>query len=399
MIAKRLAIHGGKPLFDSTLPLGQRYIPPREELNAQLRGIFERQYYTENGPLVRELEAKLGRYAGVLHTICVANASVAFLMLTDTLQDWGSLLVPVLATDSLAESFAWFSHHHILYDLDPTAKQVSQQSIAASLKFDPAGIFLVDYWSGAADITAIRSDLGRAGIPVFTDSTQSFGGRTASGMIGSLYDATVISLHHTSILSAGEGACIFTNNTDLADKLRTMRSSSGITRPMQVSKTVNGRMSEAQAALALTSLAHIAEIKQANTKRYYMYETLLRDVPGLSPALPPGVEESNHEHVIYQVDPVFFGISAGMLRQVLEAENIDSALPVTRVPAHAGQTPATVSGADRLTDTLLRLPSGSLITDSAIVALCDLLRCIAAQAETIQQAAAHNMGEIPGCLR
>lgn len=390
-------MHGGKPLFDSTLAVGQWYMPPREELDAQLRGIFERQYYTENGPLVRELEAQLGRYAGVLHVICVANASVAFLMLTNTLHDRSSLLVPALATDSLAESFAWFSHRLIPYDLDPSARQVSPQSIAASLEDDTAGIFLVDYWSGVANIAAIRSGLGRAGVPVFADSTQSFGGRTAMGMVGSLADATVVSLHHASILSAGEGACIFTNDAELADQLRTMRSSSGVTRPMPVDKTVNGRMSEAQAALALISLAHLDEIKQANAKRCRMYEMLLRNVPGIIPVLPHGVEEANQEHLICQVDPSLFGISAGMLRRVLEAENVNSALPVT--PVSAGQNSATAAGADRLTDTLLRLPSGSSTTESAIVAICDLMRSIPVHAEAVRHTCAHNMGENSGCRR
>lgn len=399
MTAECLAMLGGKPLFDSTLAVGQWYMPPREELDAQLRGIFERQFYTENGPLVRELEAHLGRYAGVLHAICVANASVAFLMLTNTLRDPSSLLVPALATDSLAESFPWFTHRHITYDLDPAAMQVSPQSISASLEGDTSGILLVDYWSGAADIAAIRSGLGRAGLPVFADSTQSFGGRTAAGMVGSLADATVVSLHHASMLSAGEGACIFTNDADLADQLRTMRSSSGVTRPMPVGKTVNGRMSEAQAALALISLAHLDEIKQAGAKRCRRYETLLRDVPGISPVLPHGVEEANHEHMICQVDPALLGITAGMLRQVLEAENVGCALPVARVPAQAGWNPAATAGADRLADTLLRLPSGSSTSDLAIMAICDLLHSIPVHAEAIRQACAHNLGENPGCCQ
>lgn len=399
MTAEYLAMLGGKPLFDSRLAAGQWYMPPREELDEQLRGIFERQYYTENGPLVRELEAHLGRYAGVLHAICVANASVAFLMLTNALRYPSSLLVPALATDSLAESFAWFSHRHITYDLDPAAMQVSPQSIVDSLEDDTTGILLVDYWSGAADIAAIRSGLGRADLPIFADSTQSFGGRAAAGMIGSLADATVVSLHHASILSAAEGACIFTNDADLADRLRTMRSSSGVTRLMPVDKTVNGRMSEAQAALALISLAHLDEIKQANAMRCRRYETLLRDVPGISPLLPHGVEVANHEHMICQVDPALFGISAGMLRQVLEAENVGCALPVARVPAQAGRNPAAAAGADRLTDTLLRLPSGCQTTDSAIAAICDLLRSIPSHTDAIRQACARNMGENRACCR
>ena len=53
------ALFGGTPEFENPLPIGQLYFPSWDRYEAAFRGIFERQYYTNQGPLVEELEDKL----------------------------------------------------------------------------------------------------------------------------------------------------------------------------------------------------------------------------------------------------------------------------------------------------------------------------------------------------
>lgn len=49
------------------------YQPPLEEYVKYLQGIWERNWVTNNGPLVKELEARLKEYLGLKHIFFVSE--------------------------------------------------------------------------------------------------------------------------------------------------------------------------------------------------------------------------------------------------------------------------------------------------------------------------------------
>jgi len=53
------------------------YLPPLEEYVHYLKGIWERNWVTNNGPLVKELEARLKEFLGVKHLFFVNNGTIA----------------------------------------------------------------------------------------------------------------------------------------------------------------------------------------------------------------------------------------------------------------------------------------------------------------------------------
>ncbi len=53
------------------------YLPPLEEYVRYLEGIWERGQVTNNGPLVKELEARLKEYLGVKYLFFVSNGTIA----------------------------------------------------------------------------------------------------------------------------------------------------------------------------------------------------------------------------------------------------------------------------------------------------------------------------------
>jgi hypothetical protein len=52
-------------------------LPPREEFNKYVDGIWNREWLTNNGPLVNELELKLKEFLGVPHLFFVSNGTIA----------------------------------------------------------------------------------------------------------------------------------------------------------------------------------------------------------------------------------------------------------------------------------------------------------------------------------
>ncbi|GAJ13723.1 unnamed protein product [marine sediment metagenome] len=52
------------------------YLPPLEEYVHYLKGIWNRNWVTNNGPLVKELEARLKEFLGVKHLFFVSNCTI-----------------------------------------------------------------------------------------------------------------------------------------------------------------------------------------------------------------------------------------------------------------------------------------------------------------------------------
>ncbi|HXR82559.1 MAG TPA: DegT/DnrJ/EryC1/StrS family aminotransferase, partial [Saprospiraceae bacterium] len=61
------------------------FLPPQEEYEAYLRQIWDKNWLTNNGPLLIELEQQLKAYLGVDHLMMMTNGTVTLQALLKTL--------------------------------------------------------------------------------------------------------------------------------------------------------------------------------------------------------------------------------------------------------------------------------------------------------------------------
>lgn len=135
------------------------------------------------------------------------------------------------------------------------------------------------------------------GIKVIEDASHAIGGEYQGQPIGNCQysDITIFSFHPVKIITSAEGGMALTNNAELAQQMRLLRSH-GITKdpslmanqqPMpwdyeQVTLGYNYRLTDLQAALGLSQLHRIDEfVEQRNTIARY-YDSQLADVTGIS---------------------------------------------------------------------------------------------------------------------
>jgi dTDP-4-amino-4,6-dideoxygalactose transaminase len=71
----------------------------------------------------------------------------------------------------------------------------------------------------------------------------------------------LFSFEQSQLVNGGEGACVVTNDEELAAKIRNIRSSYGAGRLVEIPFTGNGRMSEFQAGMAILSLERLDNYK------------------------------------------------------------------------------------------------------------------------------------------
>jgi len=373
------ALFGARPTFSKPVPFGQRYFPSWERYEEAVRGIFDRQYYTEYGPLNQKLEQQLQQFIGVRHAICVTNATVAMMMLADAMGLKGKVILPSLAHISTAQSLSWAGLEPVFCDVDPVTHQLDPDRVAALINQDVSAIMGVHLSGGACRPKDLAELAERHDIQLYFDAAHAFGCAVGGRRIGTFGRAEVFSFRSDMILNATDGGCICTNDNELAARLRTMRSSAGAGIPVAVTKTVNGRMSEAQCAIALMSLEDFPVNRQNNENLYRIYEERLVGIPGLDLVSPAGVSISNFQSLVCRVDERIFGLPRDVLIALLKAENVDAGRYFhpgqhRSIPFMQQRLPAQLPVTESLCATCMQLPVGAHVTDQSIEGICDILR-------------------------
>jgi dTDP-4-amino-4,6-dideoxygalactose transaminase len=338
-----------------------------------MRGIFERRYYTNQGPLTREFESRLQQFLGAKHVICVTNATIGLMMASEALAIEGRVLIPGVCNLAVEHALAWCGVEAIACDVDPNG-QISFASVLAAITEAPDRVNAIvgaNLWGGACDADALSRLALQRGLSILFDSTHAFGCRIAGGRAGRPGALEVFSFGEADILNAAGGACIATDDDELAGRLRNIRSSYGAGRQVAVVKTSNGRMSEAQAAIGLLSLDDYAANQLRNASQVALYKAQLSPVRGLRVVEPSGAETSNYQTLVVELEHGHFASSRNALIKRLAADNIE-ARPVTKagvVDIQAAHLPTT----RRADASWLELPIGAHMHDTMIKTVCDII--------------------------
>ncbi|MGI2156624.1 DegT/DnrJ/EryC1/StrS family aminotransferase [Shewanella baltica] len=381
MTATKFAVAGGQPAFDTQIPVGQLYFPNWERYEAAVKGIFKRRYYTNQGPLVQELEVQLQQMLGVKHVICVVNATVGLMMAAEALELRGKVILPSFTFLASAQSLSWAGLEPVFCDVNPVTHQIDVAKIKPLITESVSAIMAVNLWGGASDVEALRKLADEAGKKLYFDSAHAFGCEINGKRIGCFGELEVMSFHATKMLSATEGGCICTNDDAIAAKLRNIRSSYGAGAPATVVKTSNGRMSEFQAAIALLNLEDFEGNRTNNENTFLKYQQHLAGIPGVRLIRPSGVSRSNYQYIVCEINSDQFGLSRQQLLDVLKAENINARRyffpgvhKSIEFSSLYNQQNNPLPITESLCETCLQLPVGALLDINDVEVICDLIR-------------------------
>ena len=392
MTLASFARFGATPLFAKPIPVGQLYFPSWERYEAACRGIFEREYYNNNGPLLNEFEARLHEFLGVKHALCVANATLGLMMVADALELKGKVILPAFTFIASAQAMSWAGLEPVFCDIDRNTHQLDHTKAETLIDGDVSAIMGVNLWGGACRPRELAALAEARGVKLFFDSAHAFGCQVDNTPIGGFGAAEVFSFHATKVLSTSEGGCITTNDDALAERLRSIRPSYGGQPPVNVVRVANARMSEAQAAVGLMNLDDFPAHQAHNATLFETYRQAFESVPGIRVRPPAGVSYSNYQYGLCTIDEASFGLSRDSLIELLRAENIVArryfypgahrSIPYDReLPQYFDALPAT----DEACATSLQLPIGALLGNDDALRICDLVSRIQANASEIRK--------------
>ncbi|HUW14833.1 MAG TPA: DegT/DnrJ/EryC1/StrS family aminotransferase [Anaerolineae bacterium] len=251
------------------------YLPPLEEYVQYLEGIWERNWVTNNGPLVQELEAKLKEYLGVKHLFFVSNGTMALQIAIKALGLQGEIITTPFSYVATTSSIVWEGCQPVFVDIDPVMLCLDPDLIEAAITPRTTAILAVHVYGHPCDVERIQAVAEGHGLKVIYDAAHAFGVRYKGRSLLVHGDIATLSFHATKLFHTVEGGALVTNDDELAQRIAYMRNF-GHTGPEDFwGLGVNGKNSEFHAAMGLCVLPRVYELIAKRRTISALYDTAL----------------------------------------------------------------------------------------------------------------------------
>lgn len=300
------------------IPVTKPFLPPAEDYEQYLNGIWQRNWLTNNGPLVNELEIKLKGFLKLKHLLYVSNGTIALQLAIKALELKGEIITTPFSYVATTSSISWESCHPIFVDIDPETWNIDPGKIEQAITPQTSAILATHVYGNPCDIEAISRLANKHNLKVIYDAAHAFGVTYKGHSIFTYGDISTTSFHATKLFHTVEGGAIFTKDPKLLKRLARMRNfgHSGIAEFDGIG--INGKNSEFHAAMGLVNLPYAGQIIAKRKLIHTWYEEALKPLRVTRPKLPyPG--EYNFAYY-----PILFEKEAMLLNAVhaLEGNNV-----------------------------------------------------------------------------
>ena len=252
------------------------FLPPLEEYVEYLKGIWDRNVLTNQGPLVRELEQNIQVYHGIEMPVhCVTNGGLGLQIILKALGIKGEVITTPFSYVATASCPLWEGCSIQFADIEPDHLTIDPAAVEAAIGPDTEAIMATHVFGNPCDCEALEAIASKHGLALIFDAAHAFGVRYKDKSILEYGDVSMVSLHATKLLHAVEGGFVVAKDPLVAEKVEWMRRF-GHKGPVEFDGVgINAKMSELHAAMGLCNLSHIDAILKKRQQVYEVYDKAL----------------------------------------------------------------------------------------------------------------------------
>lgn len=318
------------------------------------------------GQQVADFQHNLEAYTGAKHVITVGNGTDALqiALMGLGLQRGDEVITPTFTFIATAEVVALLGLTPVVVDVDWETMNMSVESLKKAITPRTKAIVPVHLFGQCANMEEIMSIARAHNLYVVEDACQAIGAQYtfadgSTKQAGTIGDIGCTSFFPSKNLGCyGDGGAIFTNDDDLAARMRAIANHGMVVRYHHDMVGVNSRLDGIQAAILDAKLPHLDEYIASRRRAAAYYDKAFANNPHL---LIPG-HEPHSTHVYHQYTLRLIDVDRDNLKAQLQEAGIP-AMVYYPVPLHlqkAYQDPRYKAGdfpvAERLASCVLSLP-------------------------------------------
>lgn len=313
-----------------------QYQKIKPEVDAAILDILSNASFI-NGPAVKSLQQNLENYLGIKHVIPCANGTDALqvAMMALDMKPGDEVITTSFTFIATAEVIALLKLTPVLVDVDKDTFNIDPEAIEKAITPKTKAIVPVHLFGQCADMDAVMAIAKKHNLFVIEDNAQAIGADHTSADGTKRKAGTIGHIGCTSFFPSknlgcyGDGGAIFTDDDELAKRMRVIVNHGMEVRYYHDSIGVNSRLDSIQAAVLDIKLKHLDEYAEARRFAANYYNEAFAS----SDKLKTPITASFTNHVFHQYTLVTHCVNRQKLMEHLQAKGISSAIYYP-VPLH-----------------------------------------------------------------
>jgi dTDP-4-amino-4,6-dideoxygalactose transaminase len=360
-----------------------QYLRIKPEIDAVIQEVIDTSQFI-GGQAVKNFAAEMAAYLNVKHVIPCANGTDALqiALMALGIQPGDEVITTPFTFVATVEAAALLGAKPVFVDIHPDTFNINEELIEAAITPRTKAIVPVHLFGQCANMPAIMDIARKHQIPVIEDNAQAIGASIQmpdgtwqkAGCIGDI--GTTSFFPAKNLGCYGDGGAIFTNNDELAQKLKLVTDHGSTRKYYYESVGVNSRLDGIQAAVLRVKLPYLDGYAAARQAAAARYNELLANTPGI--VTPPTASYS--EHVWHQYTLQLSPARRGIVQQLLAAQGIPSAiyypvpLHVQEAYRHYGYQEGDFPVTEEVSHRVLSLPMHTELTADMQTYICEAVK-------------------------
>ena len=355
--------------------LQRQYRKIKPEIDAAIQAVIDSAAFVK-GAQVEQFARHLEAYTGAKHVIPVANGTEALqiALMALGLKPGDEVITPTFTFIATAEVVALLGLTPVVVDVDWGTMNMSVEAVRKAITKKTKAIVPVHLFGQCADIEPLLALAREHNLYVVEDTAQAIGARYTFSDGHTAQAGTMGNIGCTSFFPSknlgcyGDGGAIFTNDDELAQKIRVIANHGMTIRYHHDLIGVNSRLDTIQAAILDTKLPHLDDYIAARQRAADYYDHAFA---GCNKIIVPE-RSKNSTHVFHQYTLRIVGADRDALREALTQAGVP-AMIYYPIPLHlqkAYQDPRYKQGdfpvAERLASCVLSLPMHTELDDEQL---------------------------------
>jgi UDP-2-acetamido-2-deoxy-ribo-hexuluronate aminotransferase len=318
--------------------LKSQYYKIKSTVDASIQEVLDTTTYI-NGPKVHEFQKNLEQYLGVKHVIPCANGTDALqiAMMGLGLKPGDEVITADFTFAATVEVIALLQLTPVLVDVNMDDMNISIEAIKKAITPKTKAIVPVHLFGRAANMEAIMNLAKEHNLFVIEDNAQAIGAnytfadgtKKKAGVIGHV--ASTSFFPYKNLGCYGDGGAIFTNDDELAHKIRGIVNHGMYVRYHHDVVGVNSRLDSVQAAVLDAKLPLLDDYNQARKDAAKRYNELLLVNENI---IVPSFDFEGDDHVFHQYTLRITNGKRDQLMEHLQSKGIPCAIYYP-IPLHS----------------------------------------------------------------
>ena len=306
------------PQNKKTIEVTRPYLPPIDEYYQYILDVWDRNWLTNNGPFVKELERKLKNFLDVDNLLFTTNGTIALQMAYKALNIEDEVITTPFSYVATTSSLVWENCSPVFADINPDDLTIDPNKIVKLINNKTTGILATHVFGVPCQVEAIEEIGQKYNLKIIYDGAHAFGTRFKGNSLFNYGDISILSTHATKVFHTIEGGAVITKDPDLLTRISFLRNF-GHDGPGKFNGVgINGKNSEFHAAMGLANFKYINNILLRRKTQFEYYIERLKQFNVSFIKIP------SHTDYNYSYFPLIFSNEKTLLKtnELLEKNNV-----------------------------------------------------------------------------